>query len=64
MTPAVPVATLLPVSLISVQWCTVTCEYLREFSKKIKMTQMLFSVAWEKTIHEKNEPENLMTLSL
>ncbi len=30
-----------------------TCEYLREFSKKFEMTLMLFSGAWEKRIHEK-----------
>ncbi len=31
-----------------------TCEYLREFSKKIEMTLKLFSGAWKKVIHEKN----------
>jgi hypothetical protein len=31
-----------------------TCEYLREFSKKIEMILMLFSGAWGKVIHEKN----------
>jgi hypothetical protein len=30
------------------RWCTLTCEYLREFSKKIKMILMLFSGAWGK----------------
>jgi len=36
------------------RWCTLTCEYLREFSKKIEMILMLFSGAWGKVIHEKN----------
>jgi hypothetical protein len=36
------------------QWCTLTYEYLREFSKKFEMTLMLFSGAWGKVIHEKN----------
>ncbi len=30
-----------------------TCEYLREFSKKFELTLMLFSGAWGKVIHEK-----------
>ncbi len=34
--------------------CTLTCEYLREFSKKFKMILMLLSGAWRKVIHEKN----------
>jgi hypothetical protein len=34
-------------------WCTFTCEYLHEFSKKFEMTLMLFSGAWRKMIHEK-----------
>ncbi len=44
-----PVANLLPVSLT-----TLTCEYLREFSKKFEMILMLLSGAWGKVIHEKN----------
>jgi hypothetical protein len=36
------------------RWCTLTYEYLREFSKKFEMTLMLFSGAWGKVIHEKN----------
>jgi hypothetical protein len=31
-----------------------TCEYLREFSKKFKTILMLLSRAWGKVIHEKN----------
>jgi hypothetical protein len=42
------------------RWCTLTGEYLREFSKKFEMALMLFSGAWRKVIHEKN----LVTLSL
>ncbi len=36
------------------RWCTLTCEYLREFSRKFEMTLMLFSGAWGNVIHEKN----------
>ncbi len=36
------------------RWCTLTCEYFREFPKKFEMTLMLFSGAWGKVIHEKN----------
>ncbi len=36
------------------QWCTLTCEYLREFLKKFEMILMLLSGAWGKVIHEKN----------
>jgi hypothetical protein len=47
-----------PVSLTPVanlhRWCTLTCEYLREFSKKFEMILMLLSGAWGKVIHEKN----------
>jgi hypothetical protein len=46
-----PVANLPPVSY---RWCTLTCEYFREFSKKFEMTLVLFSGAWGKVIHEKN----------
>ncbi len=35
------------------RWCTLTCEYLREFSKKFEMILMLLSGAWGKVIHEK-----------
>ncbi len=34
--------------------CTLTCEYLREFSKKFEIILMLLSGAWGKMIHEKN----------
>ncbi len=36
------------------RWCTLTCKYLREFSKKFEMILMLLSGAWGKVIHEKN----------
>ncbi len=53
-----PVTNLPPVSLIPAaschRWCTLTCEYLREFLKNSKMTLTLFSGPWEKMIHEKN----------
>jgi hypothetical protein len=32
---------------------SLTCEYLREFSKKFEMILMLLSGAWGKVIHEK-----------
>ncbi len=35
------------------RWCTLTCEYLREFLKKFEMTLMLLLEAWGKMIHEK-----------
>ncbi len=46
------------------RWCTLTCEYLREFSKNFEMNLMLLSGAWGKVIHEKKpEAKNLVTLS-
>ncbi len=36
------------------RWCTLTCEYLREFSKTFEMILMSLSGAWGKVIHEKN----------
>ncbi len=35
-------------------WCTLNCEYLREFSKKFEMILVLLSGDWGKLIHEKN----------
>ncbi len=37
------------------RWCTLNCEYLREFSKKFEMALMVFSGAWGKLIHEKKQ---------
>ncbi len=42
------------------RWCTLTCEYLREFSKKFEMTLMLFSGAWGMVIHEKNLKQKIL----
>jgi hypothetical protein len=36
-------------------WCTLSYEYLREFSKKFETALMVFSGVWEKLIHEKNQ---------
>ncbi len=41
------------------RWCTLTCEYLHEFSKKFEMTLVLFSGAWGKVIHEKNPKQKI-----
>ncbi len=41
-------------------WCTLTCEYLREFSKKFEMILMLLSEAWGKVIHEKNLKQKIL----
>ncbi len=35
------------------RWCTLTCEYLREFSKKFEMVLMGYSGAGGKLIHKK-----------
>ncbi len=37
------------------QWCTLSREYLRKFSKKFEMAVMVYSDAWGKLIHEKNQ---------
>jgi hypothetical protein len=37
-----------------------TCKYLREFSKKFKMTLMLFLGAWGKMIYEKNLKQKIL----
>ncbi len=67
----IPVANLLPVSLILAAilppvsltpWCTLTCEYLREFSKKLEMTLKLVSGP---SLHEKKpEAKIIATLSV
>ncbi len=36
------------------RWCTLSCEYLREFSKKFETALLIYSGAWGKLIHEKN----------
>ena len=46
-------------------WCTLSCEYLREFFKKFETALMGYSGAWGKLIREKKlEVENLVALSL
>jgi hypothetical protein len=37
------------------RWCTLRYEYLREFSKKFETAHMVYSGAWGKLIHEKNQ---------
>jgi hypothetical protein len=44
-------------------WCTLTDEYLRKFSKKMEVTLMLFSGAWEDDSWKKPEAKNLVTMS-
>jgi hypothetical protein len=43
-----------PVSLTPV-----SCEYLREFSKKFETTLKVYSVVWGKVIHEKNQKSKI-----
>ncbi len=63
-----PAANLPPVSLIPVAichrcrwywWCTLTCEYLREFSNKIVTVLMDYSGAGGKLIHQKNRKQKI-----
>jgi hypothetical protein len=37
------------------RWCTLSCEFLREFSKKFDTALMVYSGALGKLIHEKNQ---------
>ncbi len=41
--------------IFSIWCCTLSREYLCEFSKKFEMSVMVFSDAWGKLIHEKNQ---------
>ncbi len=41
------------------RWSTFSCEYLREFSKKFEMALMVYSRAWGKLIHEKNQKQKI-----
>jgi hypothetical protein len=41
------------------QWQTLSCEYLRKFSKKLETTLMVYSGAWGKLIHEKNKKSKI-----
>ncbi len=41
------------------RWCTSSREYLREFSKKFEMAVIVYSHAWGKLIHEKNQKSKI-----
>ena len=41
------------------RWSTFSCEYLREFSKKFETALMVYSGAWGKLIHEKNQKSKI-----
>ncbi len=41
------------------RWSTLSCEYLREFSKKFETALMVYSGAWGKLIHEKNQKSKI-----
>ena len=38
---------------------TLSCEYLREFSKKFETALMVYSGAWGELIHEKNQQQKI-----
>jgi hypothetical protein len=57
-TPAIPVANLLPVSLIPVVHFDLTWHYFPEFSKKFQMNLMLFSWGLEEDDSWKNMKQN------
>jgi hypothetical protein len=42
------------------RWCTLNCEYLREFSKKIEIVLMEYSGAGGKLIHERNQKQKIL----
>jgi hypothetical protein len=46
-----------PVS--TTQWCTLSFEYLYEFLKKFETALIVYSGAWEKLIHEKNQKSKI-----
>ncbi len=41
------------------RWCTLSREYLREFSKKFEKAVLVYSEAWRKLIHEKNQKSKI-----
>ncbi len=41
------------------RWSTLSCEYLRKFSKKFETALMVYSGAWGKLIHEKNQRQKI-----
>ncbi len=64
----IPAAILPPVSLTPgqichryhwYQWCTLTCDDLREFSKKLETVLMQYSGAGRKLIHQKNQKQKI-----
>jgi hypothetical protein len=40
------------------RWCTLSCEYLREFLKKFETALLVYSGAWGKLIHEKKKQKS------
>jgi hypothetical protein len=40
-------------------FATLSCEYLREFSKKFETGLLVYSGAWGKLIHEKNQKSKI-----
>jgi hypothetical protein len=57
-----PVANLPPVSTTVVKLeakFAAVVEYLREFSKKFETALMVYSGAWGKLIHEKNQKQKI-----
>ncbi len=41
------------------RWSTLSCEYLRKFSKKFEIALMVYSGDWGKLIHEKNQKSKI-----
>ncbi len=41
------------------RWCTLTCEYLREFSKRFETVLQEYSGAGGKLIHQKNQKQKI-----
>ena len=41
------------------RWCTLTCDYLREFSKKFETILMQYSGAGGKLIHQKSQKQKI-----
>ncbi len=41
------------------RWCNLSRKYLRKFSKKFEMAEVVYSDAWGKLIHEKNQKSKI-----
>jgi hypothetical protein len=54
------VAKFAPVSLIPYRWSILSCECLREFSKKFETALLVYSGAWGKLIHEINQMQKIL----